>query len=63
MRFLVDNNLSPLLATVPVAAGHDAVHVSEYDMGTASDPDVRLSPPAGSPSTDAAHPDRGLNLG
>lgn len=27
MRFLIDNNLSPLLAEYLKAAGHDAVHI------------------------------------
>jgi len=37
MRFLVDNNLSPLVATYLNDAGHEAVHVRDYDMRAASD--------------------------
>src|SRR5690606_28412021 len=37
MRFLVDNALSPRLAEALRLAGHDAVHVGDYVMGTASD--------------------------
>ena len=33
MRFFVGNNLSPLVAVHLNAAGHDAVHLREYDMG------------------------------
>lgn len=37
MRFLVDNNLSPLLAESLKAAGHDAVHVRDFRMEAATD--------------------------
>jgi predicted nuclease of predicted toxin-antitoxin system len=40
MRFLVDNNLSPLLAESLCAAGHDAVHLREVNMRDAPDPVV-----------------------
>ena len=37
MRFLVDANLSPRVATKLSEAGHDAVHVFERDLGEATD--------------------------
>ena len=40
MRFLIDNNLSPLLAESLKAAGHDAVHLRDLAMQAASDPVV-----------------------
>lgn len=40
MRFLIDNNLSPLLAEYLKAAGHDAAHVRDYGLQAATDPVV-----------------------
>ena len=37
MRFLVDANLSPRVATMLSAAGHEAVHVFDRDLGEATD--------------------------
>lgn len=40
MKFLVDQNLSPRVAVVLKAAGHDATHTS--DLGLATAPDVEV---------------------
>jgi predicted nuclease of predicted toxin-antitoxin system len=37
MRFLIDNNLSPLLAERFKAAGHDALHVRDIGLQAATD--------------------------
>jgi len=37
VRFLIDNNLSPLLADELKTAGHDAVHVRDYGLQAATD--------------------------
>jgi predicted nuclease of predicted toxin-antitoxin system len=37
MRFLVDNNLSPAVATGLHAAGHDTAHVRDYGLAAATD--------------------------
>lgn len=40
MRFLIDNALSPLVAERLAAAGHDAAHLRDYEMQTATDEQV-----------------------
>ena len=42
MRFLIDNNLSPVLAEILRAAGHDVVHLREIGLQAATD-DVVLA--------------------
>ena len=37
MRFLVDNTLSPVLATLLTGAGHDALHVRSIELQHAED--------------------------
>lgn len=40
MRFLIDNALSPALAERLRSAGHDVVHVRDYDMQAAADEEI-----------------------
>jgi len=40
MKFLIDNNLSPLLSTQLNEAGFDSVHVKEIRMQTSSDKQI-----------------------
>jgi predicted nuclease of predicted toxin-antitoxin system len=37
VKFLIDNNFSPLLADALKAVGHDAVHVGDLGMQAAPD--------------------------
>ena len=39
MKFLIDNALSPQIASGLVQAGYDAIHVRDLNMGTSSDID------------------------
>lgn len=40
MRFLVDQNLSPLVAKLLRDAGHDAIHTREIGMATSDDASI-----------------------
>ncbi len=40
MKFLIDNALSPQIATGLIEAGYDAIHVRDVKMGTSSDIDI-----------------------
>lgn len=40
MRFLIDNALSPALAERLREAGHDAVHVRDYELQAAADEEI-----------------------
>lgn len=40
MRFIIDNALSPSLAEALRDAGHDAIHVRDCDLGTATDEEI-----------------------
>ena len=40
MKFLLDENQSPRIADLLVEAGHDAIHVRDFDLRTSPDEDV-----------------------
>ncbi len=40
MKFLIDNALSPQIASGLVQAGYDAIHVRDLNMSTSSDIDI-----------------------
>ncbi|HRX84148.1 MAG TPA: DUF5615 family PIN-like protein [Phycisphaerae bacterium] len=40
MRFLLDNSLSPRMATALCELGHDAIHVRDLDLAEADDPTI-----------------------
>lgn len=40
MKFLVDNPVSPDIAAMLRLAGHDAIHVQDYNLQRAADPEI-----------------------
>lgn len=60
MKFLIDNPLSPRLATALAAAA--AVHVRSYTMGAASDPEFFARAEPGERTIVSAHTDFGSLL-
>ena len=40
MKFLIDNALSSVVAQELIVAGHDAVHVRDYELQAAADADI-----------------------
>lgn len=59
MRFLLDQNLSPLLVGEFTVAGHDAVHVRDLGMSRASDRVILERLPCwlrGAPRRDVSEP-------
>jgi predicted nuclease of predicted toxin-antitoxin system len=40
VRFLIDNALSPKVARLLSAGGHDALHVNDYGLGAAADTEI-----------------------
>jgi len=40
VKFLLDENQSPLIADLLAEAGHDAIHLRDLDMRTSPDADV-----------------------
>jgi predicted nuclease of predicted toxin-antitoxin system len=40
VKFFIDNALSPLLAEILRLAGHDALHVRDYNMQASSDEEI-----------------------
>lgn len=62
MKFLVDQNLSPTLASLLRTAGHDVVHTGDIDLATADDHSILTTAAQQDPVVVSADTDFGTLL-